>query len=72
MYKIGDHIFSQRNPAIHGTVVGYGWVEWPKPLDKDTLTGDETPQTVYLVKVAIGSSTLGPACAVLRHDMVHG
>ncbi len=68
MISMGTVIRSKRTDKIVGPVVGFGTIMWPSN-DPD-LAGDSRPRLVYLVKVARGSSSLGPACATLRADMV--
>lgn len=69
VYRIGDVVQSTMDKKITGTVVGYGEIIWPYDVD---LQGDTNgiPVKVLLVKVSEGSSSLGPACRVLRLDRV--
>jgi hypothetical protein len=66
MIPVGTKVKSLRSDKQLGTVVGYGMLEWPATIEGPS--GDDGPQAVYLVKCAIGSSTLGPACIVMRVD----
>lgn len=70
-FPVGTHVRSKRTDKIHGIVVGYGALSWPTPSDPDTTSGDGgIVHPVYLVQVREASTSLGPACAVLRADMV--
>jgi hypothetical protein len=72
--KMGDRVKSKRAPStgygprLEGEVVGFGAIQWP--LNIDDGPGDETPHPVYLVKIARGSTSLGPSCLVMRADQV--
>lgn len=67
MIRYGTTVRSLRN-GVKGTVVGFGSLTWPT---SSNMSGDGgEPQFVYLVQVAEGSSSLGPACIPMRADMV--
>ena len=67
MFPIGTKLSSLRHKAS-GVVVGYGALQWPTEGD---ISGDGgVMQAVYLVQIARGSSSLGPACVVFRADQV--
>ncbi len=70
-FRYGDRVRSTigriAGESIRGTVVGFGTLTWPW---SDNQNGDELPQAVYLVRVAEGSSSLGPACVPMRADRV--
>lgn len=62
-FSQGDRVKSRRDPHIHGTVIGYGFLDWP-------FGAVQLPSSfVYLVQTNVsGSSALGPAVAVLHRD----
>jgi hypothetical protein len=68
MFRIGQRVKSKRTINIVGSIIGYGSLTWPQ--DDKQLTGDDEQVPVYLVRIGKGSSSLGPACAVLRADQV--
>jgi hypothetical protein len=70
-YEIGSYIRSLRNPKLMGQVVGFGSLRWYTD-NEDASSNDEDMQMVYIVKVREASSSLGPATAVFRADMVEG
>lgn len=68
MLLIGTKVRSRRSEKLVGEIVGYGALQWPSGAN---MSGDGgIMQLVYLVQVADGSSSLGPACLVFRADFV--
>jgi hypothetical protein len=65
MIPMGAIVRSSMGQNVQGKVVGYGIIQWPSSPD---IWGDGVPQVVYLVQTEIGSSSLGPACVVMRED----
>lgn len=61
MHPLGQRLVSTYDPRVRGPVVGYGTIAWP-------TEDDSGPRVVYLIKIARGSSSLGPAVAVLSAD----
>lgn len=68
MHTLNTIVRSRRDPKIIGPVIGYGVLRWPE-TPGNGISFDDQPVVVYLVQVATASSSLGPACAVLRVDM---
>ena len=66
-FRYGEKVRSLRDDKIVGNVVGFGSLVWPPTPGGP---GDMGPQDVVLVQTAQASSSLGPACVVLRADMV--
>ena len=66
MLPIGMRIRSTYDRNLEGPIVGYGVLEWPR--DPDGTPNTLGPRGVYLIQVAIGSSSLGPACRVVQMD----
>lgn len=64
---VGTRIRSTRNYK-EGLIVGYGSLMWPH--NDNSIGDDGVLQPVYLVQIAPASSSLGPACAVFRADMI--
>lgn len=69
MFALGQVVKSRRDASLTGVIVGLGVLSWPAS-DSDSPLRSLEPQPVYLVRVRGGSSSLGPACAVLQHDQV--
>jgi hypothetical protein len=61
MHLLGCRIVSTYNSRIRGPVIGYGTIAWP-------MEDDSGPRVVYLIQIAQGSFSLGPAIAVLSAD----
>lgn len=66
--KVGEDVQSTMAPDLAGTVVGYGSLRWT--VNIDGAGGDPEAVPVYLVMIRAGSSSLGPACVVMRADRV--
>lgn len=66
MLKLGTVIVSTYDAKVTGPIVGYGVINWPTVVYG--CNGDEKPRAAYLVQVAEGSSSLGPACRVIACD----
>lgn len=59
MYPLGTCVVSTYDSKIRGEVIGYGILQWPENRYTNGVP-------VYLVKISAGSSTFGPAVAVLN------
>jgi hypothetical protein len=71
-YEMHDHVKSLRDEKIAGPIIGFGTLFWERKAEGPFDT-DDLPVLVYLVQInEKGSSSLGPAVAVLRADQVKG
>lgn len=61
----GTIIRSLYDAKILGPIVGYGTIKWPTTPE---CVGDRLMEPVYLVRIGVASSSLGPACSVIRMD----
>lgn len=73
-YALYRKVRSTMGPNIEGIVVGAGYIKWPDG-PPGTVTGDDEPMPVYIVKVgeAVGSNSdpeHSLVCKVLRIDRV--
>ena len=58
------------DPSKIGTVVGYGFLQWPESA-KFQINGDVEPVLVYLVQLSEGGfPSIERACVVFRIDQV--
>lgn len=62
MFELGRRIFSTYDQKVRGPIVGYGTLSWPNDYR-------EAADAVYIIQIAKCSSSLGPACAVVRASL---
>lgn len=66
----GTLVRSRRNLQT-GIIAGYGVLQWKGGRDDlGEITSDPEMVPVYLVRIGVASSSLGPVCAVFRADQV--
>jgi hypothetical protein len=72
IFPVGTKVRSTMSDKIQGVIVGYGFLQWDEGRRKseDSPYDDKGIVHVYLLQVAVGSSSLGPAVAVVQSDRV--